>query len=394
VTGTLRLDSATRTIVWTPVLVLPLALVSCGGGSVDGGGEAAAPDPNTFSIPRQIVVSVAPYASIQEALNDEQNVDWRRDRSRARAITLANAAQELHDHLARIGVYASIATPEIAPRAASFVLDVDQRFPPDLVLVGADLDYDGFRGQRSVITPTENHVFITASDRVGVPCGVYRDLEYLGFAWYDPWETQTPDPSIATVRITWRKLYETPRVKPRGFSIYGSQTVPGKFTTWMARNRFNVGGKPRQFLRHKLGILGWGGDHELLQQEFSRPGLFEQHPEWYALIDGVRQPMVESGNYYNPSFANADAANYFADRMIGRLANGDLQDINVLNIWPTDDRLNRFDQSPAALALGNETDNLLYFNLRALSGRIPGSPTTSRSESTRPQYFLTVVFKR
>lgn len=106
-----------------------------------------------------------------------------------------------------------------------------------------------------------------------------------------------------------------------------------------------------------------GGDHDLLQQEFSRPGLFEQHPDWYALIDGVRQPVIESGNYYNPSFANVDAANYFADRMVQRLANGDLQDVDVLNIWPTDDRFNRFDQSPAALALGNETDNLLHFYL-------------------------------
>lgn len=363
VNGTSRHSSISSTIVWTLFLGISLLLLSCRGGSNGPSGEATSPDPNTFSIPRQIVVSVAPYASIEEALNAQQSIDWIRDRSRARAITLAYAAQELHDHLARIGVDAAISITEKTPREPSFVLAVEEQFSPEIPLAGAELDYEGFRGQGYAITPRDNHVFITASDRIGVLYGVYRLLEYLGFAWYDPLETHTPGPSMSSAPIAWRQLDETPRVKLRGFSIYGSQTIPDEYAAWLARNRFNVGGKAESYLQHKLGILGWGGDHDLLQQEFSRAGLFEQHPEWYALIDGVRHPVMESGNYYNPSFANAYAANYFADRMIERLANGDLQDIDILNVWPTDDRFNKFDQSPAALAIGNETDNLLQFSL-------------------------------
>jgi Domain of unknown function (DUF4838)/Glycosyl hydrolase family 67 N-terminus len=343
------------------ILGVSLLMLSCGSQSGGSNGEPTSSDPNTFSIPRQIVVSVTPYASVQEALNDQQNIDWIRDKIRARAITLAYAAQELHDHLALIGVDASISTTDATLEKPSFVLAVQEQSSPEIPLAGAELDYDGFRGQSYVITPRQNHLYITAGDRVGVLYGVYRLLEYVGFAWYDPFETRTPSRSISNDLIEWRQLDETPRVKLRGFWIFGSETIPDEFAVWLARNRFNVGGKAKSFLQHKLGIKGWGGGHDLLQQEFSRPGLFEQHPEWYALIDGVRQPVVESGNYYNPSFANADAANYFADRMIERLANGDLQDIDILNIWPTDDRFNNFDQSPAALALGNETDNLLQF---------------------------------
>lgn len=394
VNGTLRHGSISWPTAWPLFLGISLLVLSCGGGSIRSSGEPTSPDPNTFSIPRQIVVSVAPYASIQEALSDEQRIDWTRDRSRARAITLAYAAQELHDHLARIGVDATISTAEKTPQAPSFVLAVEEQLAPEMPLAGAELDHEGFRGQGYAITPKDNHVFVTANDRVGVLYGVYRLLEYLGFAWYDPMETHTPGPSMATARIAWRQLAETPRVKLRGFSIYGSQTLPDEFAVWLARNRFNVGGKAKSFLQHKLGMLGWGGEHDLLQQEFSRPGLFEQHPEWYALIDGVRRPVVGSGNYYNPSFANADAANYFADRMIERLANGDLQDIDILNVWPTDDRFNRFDQSPAALALGNETDNLLQFYL-VVSKRFRGAYESGRLQRkvvvAGISYYLTMV---
>jgi hypothetical protein len=68
-------NSFSWTIARALFLGITLLLLSCGGGGNVSGGEAASPDPNTFSIPRQIVVSVAPYASIQEALNDQESID-------------------------------------------------------------------------------------------------------------------------------------------------------------------------------------------------------------------------------------------------------------------------------------------------------------------------------
>jgi len=143
-----------------------------------------------------------------------------------------------------------------------------------------------------------------------------------------------------------------------------------------------------------LGIKGWGGGHELLQEEFSQAGLFEQHPDWFAEVSGVRQPVSAAGTYFNPSFVSAEAAAYFAERIVQRLEAGDLRGVDVLNIWPTDDRFNMFDQSAAARALGNETDNLLLFysnvcaRLRAAraEGRL-SRPVTVAGIS----YFLTMT---
>ena len=205
---------------------------------------------------------------------------------------------------------------------------------------------------------------MTASNRVGVLNGVYRLLDHIGFAWFDPYETQIPLNHDSICNVMWKEIHETPRVRLRGFWIYDNgpdDFVPDEFAIWLRRNRFNIGGKARSNIRNKLGLKVWGGEHNLLQQEFSRPGLFRKHPKWYSLISGVRRPVVETGDYFNPSFANVEACRYFANRIIDRLQNGDLQNVDVLNIWPTDNRFNNFDQSQLAKTLGNESDNLLHF---------------------------------
>ena len=308
-------------------------------------------------------MSVAPYASIGEALSDEENIDWEQDKAAAQAITLAYAAKEIRDHLALMGVDAQISTTDPVPSESSIVLSVSNASLSSSLSVPADLQVpdDALGDQGYAITPRAGRLYITANDRVGALNGAYGLLGQLGFAWFDPFETHQPSASSLSGPISWSPVRERPRVKLRGFWIYGDATVPDEFAVWLARNRFNVGGRAKGFLQRKLGLKGWGGEHDLLQQEFSRPGLFEEHPDWYALVDGMRQPVAQSGTYFNPAFANAEAANYFADRMIQRLEGGDLQNIDILNIWPTDDRFNRFDRSPAATALGNETDNLLQF---------------------------------
>jgi hypothetical protein len=318
------------------------------------------PSAASFVVPQQIVVSLSPYRTVGEALADADNVDWFRDTTLAQACTLAYAAEELKAHLAQVGISARIVSPAEKGEAPSFVLDVvDARRASDPPLRGtADTASQGF-----IITPHDGDVRITAVDRIGVLNGIYRILDDLGFAWYDPYETVAPLGLGPATVIEWQRLRETPRVALRGFWIVRNTPVPDAFAIWLARNRLNIGGLPRHSLQQLLGIKGWGGGHGLLSQEFSRPGLFEQHPDWFASIGGVRQPIAPGEIYYNPSFASRDAARYFADRMVQRLEHGDLRGIDVLNVWPADDVSNRFDQSPQALAIGNETDNLLNFYL-------------------------------
>lgn len=351
------------------ILALALAagtsplLSSCSGGS---GGAAVTPAPSdssTFPLPRRIVVSVAPYASVDDALRAGEGVDWTRDRPRSRAITMAYAASELRDHLAMAGIDASISAAPASPTQPAIVLWSRDGASPDPSAPPADLPvtYESLGDQGYAVTPRGGSVYVTANDRIGLLNGVYGLLEQLGFAWYDPYETTVPAMSLLTRRIPWTQTQSRPRVNLRGFWTFGDADLPDEFAVWLARNRLNIAGRADWRLTSKLGLKGWGGGHDLLQQEFSRPGLFEQHPDWFALIDGVRQPVAATGNYFNPSFASSGAADYFAERLIDRLESADLRGIDVVNIWPTDDRFNRFDQSEAAAALGNETDNLLNF---------------------------------
>ena len=362
-----RIDQRTVSLPVTALLTAVVAMLSlvasCTSDSSDPEGAPASSNPSTFSVPRKIVVSVAPYGTVEEALQDEQRIDWLRDEAAARAITLAYAAKELADHLALAGVPASLSADGSAPAESAIVLGIHDPGAPDTPAGpgGPKVAYDTLGDQGYAISPWQGRIYITANDRVGVLNGVYGFLDQLGFAWYDPYETHVPDQSSLAGPVSWRAIQEVPRVRLRGYWIYGDAQIPDEFAVWLARNRLNVGGRAKPFVHHRLGLKGWGGGHDLLQQEFSRPGLFEQHPEWYALFGGVRRPIQPSGTYFNPAFSSASAAVYFADRMIERLESGDLRDIDILNVWPTDDRFNLFDQSPEAIAVGNETDNLLTF---------------------------------
>ena len=354
------LGIAARLTFVTATLAL---LGSCSSESKDSASDPATGSSNNFPLPRQIVVSVAPYGSVDEALQDEQNIDWSRDTDAARAITLAYAARELRDHLALAGLQASYSSGVALRSEPAIILGIRNPGSPGTTAIPSEpsISYEALGDQGYLITPWQGRIHITANDRAGVLNGVYGFLDQLGFAWHDPYEILAPSPRSLDGPISWRAVQATPRVPLRGFWIYGDALIPDEFAIWLARNRLNIGGRAKPHLRHKLGLKGWGGGHDLLQQEFSRAGLFEQHPDWFALVDGVRRPVAASGTYFNPAFANAEAARYFADRMIERLEGGDLADVDILNVWPTDDRFNRFDQSPEAVALGNESDNLLNF---------------------------------
>lgn len=323
-----------------------------------------APISGGFPVPREIVVSIEPYTSMTDALDDIEKIDWERDPLRAKAIGLAYAARELECHLRSAGLEPRVVIhPNRAQQSKIVIALLDQ----ELLQVSMasqqqeSIDALSLGDQGYAIVPSAGQLLVTGRTRVGVLYGVYALLEQIGFAWYDPYETHIPARQELTRSREWEITCHVPSVWRRGFWIYGPQPTPDEFAVWLARNRFNLGGRPRPPLQRLLGIHGWTGEHELLQQEFSRDGLFVEHPEWFAEVGGVRRPIEREGAYFNPSFASGEAAEYFASRIIERLVWGDLQGVDILNVWPVDDRFNRFDQSAAARSLGNETDNLLFF---------------------------------
>jgi len=347
-------------LAWGAFTVL---VAACSSGSDSGVPHSPIADPYSFPLPTRIFVRLAPFTTVDDALAAEADLDWLRDPGSANAVTTAYAAAELRDHLGQAGIAASIDGSEASAGPAIILRLNDPGVPSPASPSGVVIDYSQLGDQGYAIAPYDGRVVVTANTRVGLLYGVYALLEQLGFAWYDPYGTHVPEPATLRGNLRWRTVQASPRIGLRGFWIYASPPIPDEFAIWLARNRLNLGGRPRPELRMKLGIRGWGGHHDLLQQEFSRPGLFEQHPEWFGLVDGVRRPVTSEVEdvYFNPAFCNSAAADYFAARLIERLEYGDLQDLDVVNVWPADDRFNLFDQSAEAHALGNETDNILFF---------------------------------
>jgi hypothetical protein len=79
-------------------LALPAFLVA----GCDDGIPTRAPG-NESPVPSRIVVSVTPFASVEEARGAESNIDWWCDERSAAAVTTACAATEIRDHLVMAG---------------------------------------------------------------------------------------------------------------------------------------------------------------------------------------------------------------------------------------------------------------------------------------------------
>jgi len=316
-------------------------------------------------IPQQLVVSAAPFYSVEEAMLAGDSFDETFSSNQMDAIRTVYAAKEIREHLLLLGIEAEIVSPTDKREGPAFILGVlgDERTDPP-VSKKALKSIAALGPQGYAIIPKNRNLYISSSSSIGTLYGAYRVLEYLGFAWYEMHETHVPRGLTSKERVRWRQIKEKPRIRFRGFWIPqgDSDVMPDEYAVWMARNKLNLGGVvANPVLQRKLGIFGWAGGHKLLQQEFSAPEIFREHPDWFSTIGGKTIPVsAMSKQYVNPKFASREAALFFANRMIDRLENGDLQHVSLLNVWPSDG-IALWDESPEANALGNNSDNLLYF---------------------------------
>lgn len=312
---------------------------------------------SSFTKPRTIVVSLSPYDSIDEALDNIERVDWSDEEGvEATAITKAYAAQELIEHLALLDIAVEVIEPADMAGHNNIILTVNNDINAKSI---ENTKFEELGEQGYSIDTHEGNLYVSGYKRVGLLYGVYGLLEKLGFNWFDELSIDIPN-SWDSSQLA-KNEFKVPSSTLRGFWVYGESELTSGYVKWMARNRLNLAANVPYGLKQLLGMKEWGGEHNLLQQEFSSEELFEKNPSWYSVINDVRRPVAKTGNYFNPSFASVEGANYFAERMIERLSTGDLKNIDILNIWPADSRANRFDQSDAALEVGNETDNLLHF---------------------------------
>ena len=79
-------------------------VAACSSGSDPETPQTPIADPYSFPVPSRIVVKLAPFATVDEALAAETHVDWLHDPASANAVTTAYAAAELRDHLSQAGI--------------------------------------------------------------------------------------------------------------------------------------------------------------------------------------------------------------------------------------------------------------------------------------------------
>ena len=168
---------------------------------------------------------------------------------------------------------------------------------------------------------------VCGGSRAGLLHGVYTLLGRIGWVWpYPGREAHTPD--YAQIDSLSRGTVHRPSFRYRGFHPEPISHCTTEFLLWMARNRMNFYVLQPGF-NDALQILCFhlfGGTHildEILEadEEGKSSRLFDEHPEWFALVAGERTPYVRHQMCLsNPElcrFVARKSVDYFAETCSG-----------------------------------------------------------------------------
>jgi hypothetical protein len=199
---------------------------------------------------------------------------------------------------------------------------------------------DGF-----IIKALNNDILIAGSNDRGTLYGVYELLELIGCRWFSPdYEyfgssgreliPEKKNINLAKLNIEREAgfKYRTKSIE-EGWSHTSANLV--QMVDWMAKNRMNVLSaqmkhvRPRPF-RGKIDVVAWDDWREKLVPELNKRGImvevgghgyqnflpqeeyFDEHPEWFGMIDGQRSR--DHRVVFNTS--NADAVDVFTANII------------------------------------------------------------------------------
>lgn len=139
----------------------------------------------------------------------------------------------------------------------------------------------------------------------GTVFGVYELLEQIGVRWFMPGELGTVIPSAKTVEVAAQETVQVPSFAGRYFQMNGAPA------DWLRRVR--CGGVPQFPSAHGLPGLG--------------RRVFNEHPEYFALVDGERSPRQHC-------LSNPDVLKIVVDEIKKRVAKN--PDQRVIGLGPND----------------------------------------------------------
>ena len=210
-----------------------------------------------------------------------------------------------------------------------------------------DILFDGF-----TIDISDNSICINATIERGLLYGVYAVLEKIGCRFTMPITQREIIPQMNSVEIENGVIKENPCMEHRGICFYSTYEKTKDLTLemydWMTKNRFNflmtALDRPDDTVDEyhtikwldledtmlieikKRGIILDMSEHST-DYFFSRELIFKENPEWFAMIEGKRQPA-------QMCYANQDAVNYYGDQYIKYVEKH--PEIDMIGIWPLD----------------------------------------------------------
>ncbi len=199
---------------------------------------------------------------------------------------------------------------------------------------------EGFDGYSVSISP--KHIFILGDNGRGALYGVYDLLERIGCRWYHPaLDKNDPEvvPRIPDLRLEEASWSAAGKIEFRVFS--GSSVIYGikddlllAQIDWAAKNRFNMiswqPDKSGEFAEDELkqmescgaiaemnkrGIMLHGPMHSFPAFLPTRR-YFDEHPEWFGLMDGKRSPHGGIWPAVNYCWSNDEANEEFIKNVV------------------------------------------------------------------------------
>ena len=223
-----------------------------------------------------------------------------------------------------------------------------------LVDENADVQWDGFK-----INADNGDIAIRAREQRGLLYGAYQLLEEAGCSFVYPGKQEEVVPQKEIVEFISGERIFNPAIEQRGLTPYGLQAssleLSRNFIDWMAKNKLNYilvsedrrtdcpGSAHSSILKEvgeellpelqKRGFVIEMAEHTI-DIFFSR-SLFQEHPEWFALIRGERRIGDENDPYTGQMcYSNKEAVEYYAKAVADYAAKR--PEFHIIGTWPRD----------------------------------------------------------
>ena len=193
--------------------------------------------------------------------------------------------------------------------------------------------------ERVILKRDKNYVALLGNDDMryeGTADAVTMFLENLGCGWYGPQELWQVVPEYPTLAVGELDIEHTPQFRARFTQVYAQNPEVGC--------RWYLGGD-------KIST-GHG-----IQSLIPVDDYLESHPEWFALVDGKRDPLSHYGWQYD--YSNLELVSEVAEKVIQKL---DAEPrLTNYSIAANDGFEEGWCECEGCAVLGNPTDQILTF---------------------------------